>query len=75
MPAPMPPPAGTLATTHTERASDGYGDSRYSKSTTYRDANGVARDSQTTTTTAAPPPPPPPVTTSTTTTDTTSGPQ
>ncbi len=73
-PAPMPPPPGTLSTTHVVHAQDAYGDTRDSKSTTYRDSNGVARDSQTTTT-SAPMPPPPPVTTSTTTTDTSTNPQ
>jgi len=72
-PPPAPPPPGTLSTTHVVHAQDAYGDTKDAKSTTYRDSNGVVRDSQTTTTTA--PPPPPPVTTSTTTTDTQSGPQ
>ena len=73
IPAPAP---GVLSTTHESHAQDAYGDTKDSKSTSYRDSSGVARDSQTTTTTASPPPPPPPVSTSTsTTTETTSEPR
>jgi len=67
-PAPVPPPPpGTLATTHTTRSVDAYGNEVDSQRTTYQTPNGVAQDSRTVTTTV-PAPPPPPVTTSTTTT-------
>jgi hypothetical protein len=73
---PVTPPMGTLSTTRETSAVDAYGDRRTSKSTIYRDANGVAEDRSTTTTTVAAPPPPPPVTTTTTTTESsTTGPQ
>ena len=74
---PVPPGVGTLSTTRETHAADAYGNQTSSRSTSYRDAQGVAEDRQTTTTTvAAPPPPPPPVTTTTTTTEsTTTGPQ
>jgi hypothetical protein len=70
-PAVAPPPPETLSTTHVHRAVDAYGNQVYSKSTTYRDPNGYARDTQTTTRTAMPPPP---VTTTTTTQSESSGP-
>ncbi len=68
-PGAMAPAPGTLSITKTEKATDGYGNSYNSESSTYRDANGVARDTRTTTTNVAPPPPP--VSTTTTTTNTT----
>ena len=64
-----PPPPGTLATEHESRRVDAYGNQTDSKSTSYRDSNGVAEDTKTTTTMAPPPPPP---TTTTTTTESTS---
>jgi hypothetical protein len=74
--APVPPPPGTLSTTHQVQAVDAYGN-RYDKtSTTYRNSSGVAQDSTTTRTiVAAPPPPPPSYRSSTTTTTTTTAPQ
>ncbi len=69
-PPPMAPPAGTLSTTRETHAVDAYGNQVDSKATSYRDAQGVAQDSQTTTT-RVPAPPPPPVSTSTSTTTTT----
>ena len=69
-PAPGAPPVGTLSTTRETHAVDAYGNQVDSKSTSYRNAQGVAQDSQTTTT-QVPPPPPPPVSTSTSTTTTT----
>ena len=73
---PVAPPVGTLSTTRETHAQDAYGNQSNSRSTSYRDSQGVAEDRQTTTTTvAAPPPPPPPVTTTTTTTESTTGPQ
>ena len=63
-----PPPGGVLSTTRTSKSVDAYGNRVDSQSTTYRNANGVAQDSETTTRTVAPPPPP--VVTSTTTTTT-----
>jgi hypothetical protein len=66
--APPPPPApGILSTTRTTHAEDAYGNSRSTKSTVYRDPNGVATESQTTTQQVAPPPPPPTTTTTSTT--------
>lgn len=65
-PPPMAPPVGTLSTTRETHAVDAYGNQVDSKATTYRDAQGVAQDSQTTTT-QVPAPPPPPVSTTTTT--------
>jgi hypothetical protein len=74
--APMSPPPGTLSQEREVHAVDAYGNRYDKKSTTYRDAQGVATDSTTTQTTAAPPPPPPPVTTyRSTTTTTTTAPQ
>jgi hypothetical protein len=67
-PVPQPPP-GTLATTHTTRSVDAYGNEVDSQRTTYRTPGGVAQDSRTVTTTV--PAPPPPVTTTTTTTQST----
>jgi hypothetical protein len=72
---PAAPPVGTLSTTRETHAQDAYGNQSSSRSTTYRDSQGVAEDRQTTTTTVAAPPPPPPVTTTTTTTESTTGPQ
>jgi hypothetical protein len=69
-PAPVAPPEGTLSTTRETHSEDAYGDQRYSKTTTYRNSNGVAQDSKTVTTTV-PAPPPPPVSTTTTTTEST----
>lgn len=63
-----PPPSGVLSTTRTSKSVDAYGNRVDLQSTTYRNANGVAQDSETTTRTVAPPPPP--VVTSTTTTTT-----
>jgi hypothetical protein len=74
--APPAPQPGTLATIHESHAQDALGDSRYHQSTTYRDAQGVTRDSRTSTRTVAVPPLPPPVTTSTSTaTETTTSPR
>ena len=74
VPPPIPaPPQGTLSTTREHHAVDAYGNQTDSKSTTYRNEQGVAEDSATTTTTT-PPPPPPPVSTTTTTTSTTTTP-
>jgi hypothetical protein len=70
-PPPPPPPTGVLSTTHEVHARDAYGDSKDAKSTTYRDDNGVSRESQSTTTRVAPPAPPP-VTSSTSTSSTSS---
>ncbi len=67
-PAIVPPPPGTLSVTREIHAADAYGNSTDSRSTTYRDSQGVASDKQTRTTTVTTPPPPPAVTTSTTTT-------
>jgi hypothetical protein len=72
---PMPPPPGTLSTTHTVRAADAYGNQYDQRQTTYRNPNGVAEDSQTVTRTLVPPPPPPATTTTTTTNSSTTGPQ
>ena len=72
-PAPMAPQPGTLSETKTKHSDDGYGDTHDSKSTTYQNGAGVAKESESTTTTAAPPPPP--TTSTTTTTSQTSGPQ
>jgi hypothetical protein len=60
------PPAGVLSTTRTTGAVDAYGNRVDQQSTTYRNSQGVAQDTQTTTQYA----PPPPVA-STTTTETT----
>jgi hypothetical protein len=60
--APAPQP-GVLSTTHEAHAQDSMGDSRDSKSTSYRDANGAVSSSSTTTTQAIQPPPPPATTT------------
>jgi hypothetical protein len=77
IPAPVtaPPPVGTLSTTRETHAQDAYGNETTSKSTVYRDTQGVAEDRQTTTRTIVPPPPPPAETTTTTTTESTTGPQ
>lgn len=71
VPAPVPalPPDGSLST-RTTQGVDAYGNRVYSKSTTYRDSQGVATDRQSTTVTP-PPPMPPPATTSTSTSTTT----
>jgi len=67
---------GAVSSTRTTRSVDAYGNQTSSKSTSYRDSQGVAEDQTTTRTTVAAPPPPPPMTTTTTTTETTStGPQ
>ncbi len=71
VPPPVPlaaPPPGTLATTHTIRSVDSYGNETYQQRTTYQNGQGVAQDTRTVTTTVPAPPPPPPVTTTTTTT-------
>ena len=76
VPPPASPPVGTLSTTRESHAVDAYVNQTSSRSTSYRDSQGVAEDRQTTTTTVAPPPPPPPPTTTTTTTpESTTGPQ
>jgi hypothetical protein len=75
IPAPLPPPAGTLSSTRETRTVDAYGNPVVSRGSTYRDSTGVAQDSQTTTTTVPVAPPPPPVTTTTTTQTTNTGPQ
>jgi hypothetical protein len=67
-PPAMSPPPAALSVTRESHAADSYGNSTDSRSTVYRDSQGVASDKQTTTTRVAPPPPPPPVTSSTTTT-------
>ena len=72
---PMAPPDGTLSTTRESHSSNPDGSQVDSKSTTYRNTNGVADDSSTTTTTVPAPPPPPPVTTTTTTTNSTNYPR
>lgn len=73
---PPPPPPGVLSSQRTTEAQDAYGNKSYSQQTTYRDANGVVRDSRSVQTTVPTPPPPPPVTTTTTTTESSStGPQ
>jgi hypothetical protein len=75
-PPAMSPPPAALSVTRESHAADSYGNSTDSRSTVYRDSQGVASDKTTTTTTVAPPPPPPPVTSSTTTTtQTTTAPQ
>jgi hypothetical protein len=74
-PDPAAPPAGTLSTTHVQKAQDAYGNSVDSKSTSYRDSTGVAQDSSTTTKTMAAPPPPPVSSTTSTTTETTDAPR
>jgi hypothetical protein len=75
-PEPVTPAPGALSTTRTHDAVDAYGNRVDSKSTTYRDSQGVASDSHTTTQTVAPPPPPPvSSTTSTSTTETTDAPR
>lgn len=52
-PAPVAPPLpGTLSSTETTKATDGYGNSYESSKTTYGNANGAASDSVSTTTTA-----------------------
>ncbi len=68
-PAPLvAPPPGTLATIHTTRSVDAYGNEVDHQKTTYQNGQGVAQDTRTVTTTVPAPPPPPPVTTTTTTT-------
>ncbi len=47
----VPPPIGTLSTTHTSKTINADGSQIDSKSSTYRNTNGVAEDSATTTTT------------------------
>ncbi len=75
-PEPVAPAPGALSTTRTHEAVDAYGNRVDSKSTTYRDSQGVASDSHTTTQTVAPPPPPPvSSTTSTSTSETTDAPR
>ncbi len=69
-----PPPVGTLSTTRETHAQDAYGNETTSKSTSYRNSQGVAEDRQTTTRTIVPLPPPT-ATTTTTTTESTTGPQ
>jgi hypothetical protein len=67
-PAPLvAPPPGTLATIHTTRSVDAYGNEVDQQKATYRNSQGVAQDTRTVTTTV-PAPPPPPLTTTTTTT-------
>jgi hypothetical protein len=63
-PAPLPP-EGVLSTERDTHAVDAYGNRVDSQATTYRDANGVVRDSKATQTRVVPVPPP--VTTTTTT--------
>jgi hypothetical protein len=58
----VPPPVGTLSTERTQQTISPDGTRTDSKSSTYRNTNGVANDSVTTTTTQAP------ITTETTTT-------
>jgi hypothetical protein len=78
MVTPPPPPApgeGSMATERTVTGVDAYGNKIYSKSTTYRDSDGVATDSRTVKTIAPPPPPPPPaVSTSSSSVTTTTAP-
>ena len=71
-PVAVAPPVGTLSSTRTTHAVDAYGNQVDQKSTSYRNENGVAQDTQTTTTSVPAPPPPPPVSTTTTTTESTS---
>lgn len=52
---PIPPPAGSLATVHTEHTIAPNGTEQSSKSTVYRNAAGVASQTDTTTSTPAPP--------------------
>ncbi len=75
VPAPVPPPVGTLSSTRETHAVDAYGNQVVQRQSTYRNSNGVAEDSRTTTTTVPVVPPPPPVTTTTTTQTTSTGPQ
>jgi len=69
-PAPVPPPIvalppGTLATVHTSRTVDAYGNEVDRQKTVYQTSQGVAQDTRTVIRTI---PAPPPVTTTTTTT-------
>ncbi len=66
--APAVPAPGVLSTTHESHAQDGMGDTRDSKSTSYRDSNGAVSQSQSSTTQTAQPVVPPPTTSSTSTT-------
>jgi hypothetical protein len=58
------PPPGTLATVHTSRTVDAYGNEVDQQKTTYQNSQGVAQDTRTVTRTM---PAPPPVSTTTTT--------
>jgi hypothetical protein len=74
---PPPPPVpgeGSMATEKTVTGVDAYGNKIYSKSTTYRDGEGVATDSRTVKTIVPPPPPPPAVSTSSSSVTTTTAP-
>jgi hypothetical protein len=71
--APVAPAPGTLSSTRTAHSQDSNGDTNDSKSTSYRDSTGVAKQSESVTRTAAPPPPP--VTSTTTSTQSTTSPQ
>jgi hypothetical protein len=79
VPPPMPPPPlvapppGTLATVHTTRSVDAYGNEVDQQRTVYQNGQGVAQDTRTVTTTV-PAPPPPATTTTTTTTEQTTNP-
>jgi hypothetical protein len=68
-PAPVPQP-GVLSTERETHAVDATGNRVDSHATTYRDANGVIRDSKTTQPQVTPPPPPATTSTSTTSTST-----
>jgi hypothetical protein len=54
IPSVVAPPLGTLSTTHTQSNTGSDGTQTDSKSTTYRNSNGVANDSTTSTTTYPP---------------------
>ncbi len=76
LPAPSPlvaPAPGTLATVHTSRSVDAYGNEVDQQKTTYRNGQGVAEDTRTVTRTI-PASPPPATTTTTTTTEETTNP-